>query len=69
MEAIFEILFEIIIIGLFTMPGAFYRWLISRLWFSKKTFKDFSNEDGHLNGILGLLITVLLIGIISLSIN
>lgn len=61
METFFEILFEFVVVGIFIFPGAGYRWFISRLWNSNKTYKDFRNDDAYLNGIVGVLVTALII--------
>jgi len=51
-----EVIFETLIILIFRYPGAGLRWAVSRLWKSKKTFKDFLEEDSYINGIIGLLV-------------
>ena len=50
-----EVVLEVLIIILFRYPGAGLRWVVSRLWKSDKTFKDFLNEDAYINGTIGLL--------------
>jgi hypothetical protein len=52
-DVIFESLFFIVV---FSFPGAFVRWLVSRLWRSKKTLKEFLNDDFERNGLLTVLI-------------
>ncbi|WP_162052714.1 hypothetical protein [Pontibacter pamirensis] len=49
-----EFVLEIIIYFIFMYPGAAIRWLISRLWNSKKTFKEFAEDDAYLNGGTGI---------------
>lgn len=61
----FEIIFEFLLIWLLIYPGAGVRWLISRLWKSKKPFKDFVNEDGYMNGSIGLMTLGLIIALIT----
>ena len=51
-----EAIFEMIIILIFSYPGASFRWFISRFWKSKKTFKEFLKDDSYMNGIIGLLV-------------
>jgi len=51
-----EIILETIIILIFRYPGAGTRWLFSRIWKSKKNFKDFLNDEPYVNGIVGLLV-------------
>ena len=54
-----EFLFEILAYIIFSYPGAGFRWLISRLWKSEKTFKEFHDENIELNGVLGIIIIAL----------
>jgi fluoride ion exporter CrcB/FEX len=63
-EIIIEIVGEIILMFLFNYPGAGVRWLISRLWGSKKTFKDFAKGDIYLNGSVGIITMAILIALI-----
>ena len=63
-DAILEIVGEFILMVLFNYPGAGVRWLISRLWGSKKTFKDFAKGDWYLNGTVGILTMTLIIVLI-----
>lgn len=56
-----EIIFETIIILIFRYPGAGIRWLFSRMWKSKKSFKEFLKDDSYINGIIGLLFLALII--------
>lgn len=52
MDVIFEILVNIVL----AYPGAFIRWLISRLWKSEKSLKEFSRDAMELNAIISLSI-------------
>ena len=56
-----EIIFETIIILLFRYPGAGIRWLVSKIWKSNKSFKEFLEGDSYINGIVGLLFLALII--------
>lgn len=56
-----EFVLEIITYFVFLYPGAAIRWLISRLWNSKKTFKEFAEDDAYLNGGTGMLFLALVI--------
>jgi hypothetical protein len=56
-----EIIFEVFIILIFRYPGAGIRWLFSRIWNSKKEFKDFLKDEPYVNGIIGLLVLALII--------
>ncbi|RCU56396.1 hypothetical protein DU428_13115 [Oceanihabitans sediminis] len=47
-----EIIFEAVIILIFRYPGAGIRWLLSRIWNSKKEFKDFLKDEPYVNGII-----------------
>ena len=55
MELIIDIIIEFIIVFIFRYPGAGIRWLISRIWNSKKKFSDFLNDAIYLNAIVALL--------------
>jgi hypothetical protein len=57
-EFIGQILLEFILYGILTVPGAFFRFLISRLWRSKRTFKDYLKDDMVMNGTVGLFLLV-----------
>jgi hypothetical protein len=59
MEAVFEVFMEVILIGIFAYPGALFRWTISRLWRSKKTFKEYFDDHPYANGMLGILLFAL----------
>lgn len=56
-----EIIFEAVIILIFRYPGAGIRWLLSRIWNSKKEFKDFLKDEPYVNGIIWLLVLALII--------
>jgi hypothetical protein len=56
-----EIILEVFIILIFRYPGAGIRWLFSRIWNSKKEFKDFLKDEPYINGIIGLLVLTLII--------
>lgn len=55
-----EILFEIIFMLILRYPGARIRWLISRLWKSKKTYKEFLDDTVELNAIVGFLFFIII---------
>jgi hypothetical protein len=59
-----EFIIEIVLLGILVYPGAAIRWLLSRLWGSKKTFKEFTKDDYYLNGMTGLITLGLLFGAI-----
>lgn len=54
-EIIVHIIIEPIINIILVVPGAFFRFLISRLWLSKKSLGDFFKDDVALNGVVGLV--------------
>ena len=58
-----DIIGEIIIMFVFNYHGAGIRWLISRVWGSKKTFKEFVSGDIYTNGLIGLLTFALVLGV------
>lgn len=51
METILEIIIETILLLLFIYPGAFIRWLLTAC---RRPFKEIANEDGYLNGTIGI---------------
>jgi uncharacterized Tic20 family protein len=64
MEIIAEILTEFIVPILFFYPGGFIRWLISRLWFSKKplsSFVDRQEENLNINWIVALIAIIAIV--------
>ena len=56
-----DVIVEIILIGMCVYPGALLRWSISRLWRSKRSFKDFIEDDAYMNGTIGILFLGLII--------
>jgi len=67
-ESIFQMLFEVFFMWILMYPGAGLRWLISRLWKSKKTFKDFLDDSLEANAI-AIILFVFLLTILIISIN
>ena len=61
-----EIIFESLTILILRYPGAGIRWLISRMWKSKKNFKKFLNDDSYINGIVSLLFITLIVILIKI---
>ena len=59
-----DFLGEIILMYIFRYPGAGIRWLVSRLWRSKKTFKEFVQDDFYTNGLIGVGTVFLLVVLI-----
>jgi hypothetical protein len=59
-----DIIGEVILDFLLNYPGAMIRWLISRLWGSKKTLKEFSNGDINTNALVALFTFVLIFAIV-----
>lgn len=59
-----EFIGEIIIMFVFNYPGAGIRWLISRLWGSKKTFKQYVDGDIYTNGLIVLGTFVLFLALV-----
>ena len=51
-----DVIFETLSLLVFSYPGAGIRWLVSRLWNSKKTFKEFNEDNTELNGVLGIFV-------------
>ena len=62
-EGIMQAVIEPVLMVVLAVPGAFIRWVISRLWLSKRTLKEFVKEDPYANGIVGMLLYIV-IGII-----
>jgi len=56
-----EVIIEFIVLTVFAIPGAFFRWLFI---FRKKKFKDILQDDGYINGMIGLMVTGLIYFII-----
>jgi len=56
LEAILEILVEMIVTLLFGFPGAFFRWIFFR---KGRTFWQLYREDPFENGAVGIFIFVL----------
>jgi hypothetical protein len=56
-----ELIFTEIILYFIEYPGAAVRWAVSRLWSSKKTYKQFLESGRFLNFILGFGIFVLIV--------
>jgi len=50
-----ELIFEIIIIYLFSYPGALIRWGILMVFGYKKTYKECLKQDVTQNAVLGFL--------------
>ena len=59
------LILELILQAIFIYPGAAIRWTFSRLWKSKRTFKDYLNDDFYMNGSIGLMIPAIIIAIIN----
>jgi hypothetical protein len=56
MEAILQAIFEVLIVGVFRYPGAFYLWVMSGF---KKSYDQWLRQgDGSLAGIVGVVVTV-----------
>jgi hypothetical protein len=54
-----ESIFEFLLMLLFVVPGAFFRWLLSGC---KGSLKDFiKNGDAYLDGIIGITIVVIIV--------
>jgi hypothetical protein len=54
-------IFEIILIWIFSYPGAWIRWMISG---RKKSMEDYRNDDWYFNSVFVILLVVLLILVI-----
>ncbi len=62
-----EELFEIVFMTLFSYPGAAIRWLFSKIWGSKKTLKEYTDDDVYMNGTIGIIvITLVVLGLVKL---
>ena len=57
-EFIGELIIEPVLYGILVIPGAFFRFLISRIWFSKKSLREFIKDDKVINGFIGLLVVI-----------
>jgi len=55
-----EFLFELVVTFLFSYPGALVRYVILRIFGSKKTLKECVNQDMTQNALLGFLVVVIL---------
>lgn len=54
-----ESIFEVILLVIFKVPGAFFRWLFSGC---KHPLRDFiNNGDAYLDGVIGLTVVVLIV--------
>ncbi|MBW1296712.1 hypothetical protein [Aquimarina litoralis] len=51
-----ESIVELLIIYIFSYPGASIVWFISRLWKSKKTYKEILHDNIEINGVIGLFV-------------
>jgi hypothetical protein len=60
MEPVWEIISEVIILIVFIYPGAFIRWGITGF---KREFKEVLNDDGYINGVVGLCVVGGMVGI------
>lgn len=58
-----ETILEIILLVIFKVPGAFFRWLFGGC---KKPIKDYiDNGDAYADGIIGLTVVVLIVLLIT----
>ena len=48
-----DAIIEIVVLALFSAPGAFVRWI---LFNRDKSYKEVLSYDGYTNGIIGVLI-------------
>jgi len=67
-EVVVTIIGEYILYYLLSVPGAFFRFLLSRCWASQKSLKEYLKDDPVMNGTVGLLLLVL-IGVLIALIN
>lgn len=58
METIWEIIVEVIILIIFRYPGALIRWVFTGC---RRPFKEVLQDDGYINGMLGLVVVASLI--------
>lgn len=59
MEAVFQALFEVLVVGVFRYPGAFYLWVFSGF---RRSYDQWLRQgDGSLAGIVGIVVTVALV--------
>lgn len=61
-----EVIIELIVLAVFAIPGAFFRWLFL---FRKRKFKDVLQDDGYINGMIGLMVTGLIYLYLSIFFN
>lgn len=54
------LIFEPVVHLIFSVPGGFIRWSISRFWGSKKPLKKFIKEDKLLNSLVTILVGIII---------
>lgn len=57
-EFLLSAVVEVILYSVLVIPGAFFRYLLSRLWRSKRTLKQYIKADAFMNGFAGLIVFV-----------
>jgi hypothetical protein len=67
-EIIMEFIFEPVLYYIFSIPGAFFRFLISRLWRSKRSLESYLTDGAFYNGFVGLF-GFMVIGLIIFNLN
>lgn len=67
-EFILEMIIEPVVYYVFAIPGAFFRFLVAKIWASKKSFNEYLKDEVVTNGIVGLILFIIL-GIIVANTN
>ncbi|OMP79097.1 hypothetical protein [[Flexibacter] sp. ATCC 35208] len=62
MDTILEIIFEVVLLVIFQVPGAFIRWVV---FGCRRPFKEVLKDDGYINGTVGLVVVVGLVILIT----